>query len=297
VFDATAVRPLSDREFRLLQEVIYREAGIHLGDSKKALMNGRLIRRLRALGCATFTAYSERLQTDAAERVVMLDCIATNETLFFREPKQFEFLQSTVLPRWRSLGDAGVIPKRVRAWSTACSTGEEPYTMAMVLGTHFPAEGGWSVEILASDLSTRALDAAREAVWPIERSGDIPEPFRKAWMLRGLRSEAGRMRASRELQALIEFRRINLNDDDYGVRGTFDLIFCRNVLIYFDRVSKAGVMHRLTRHLAPEGLLLLGHAESLTGINHGLKHAGPTIYRRDEPGAGVMPFAVAAATF
>lgn len=278
--DADAIRPLSDREFRMLQQLIYREAGIHLSDAKKALVSGRLSRRVRALGCRDFTAYYQHVESSPNERTSMLDCISTNETRFFREPKQFEFLDETVLPHWRALGDAGQIPKRIRAWSAACSTGEEPYTLAMVLAAHFPAAEGWSVEILASDLSTRVLDAAREGVWPIERSHDIPERLRKAYMLRGVRAEEGRMRAHPMLKSMIEFRRINLNDRDYGIRGTFDLIFCRNVLIYFNRDSKEAVIQRLLRYLSGSGLFFLGHAESLTPSAYGMEHAGPTIYRR-----------------
>jgi chemotaxis protein methyltransferase CheR len=282
MIEANAIRPLSDREFRSLQELIYREAGIHLSEAKKALVSGRLTRRLRALGLDNFKDYYEKVEASMDERTAMLDCISTNETRFFREPKQFEFLEATVLPHWRALGDAGTIPKRIRVWSAACSTGEEPYTLGMVLGTHFPESDGWSVEILASDLSTRVLSAAREGVWPIERSNDIPERFRKAWMLRGIRSEEGRMRAHPRLKSMIEFRRINLNDRNYAIRDTFDLIFCRNVLIYFNRESKTEVINRLTQHLSPTGLLFLGHAESLTGTTHSLEHAGPTAYRRSQ---------------
>jgi len=278
--DANAIRPLSDREFRMLQKLIYREAGIHLSDAKKALVSGRLGRRVRALGCRDFTAYYQHVEASPSERTSMLDCISTNETRFFREPKQFEFLQESVLPQWRALGEAGRIPKRIRAWSAACSTGEEPYTLAMVLAANFPASEGWAVEILASDLSTRVLATARDGVWPIERSNDIPERLKKAYMLRGVRSEEGRMRAHPTLKSLIEFRHVNLNDRDYGIRESFDLIFCRNVLIYFNRESKDGVIQRLLRHLSPSGLFFLGHAESLTPSAYGLEHAGPTVYRR-----------------
>ncbi len=282
MIEPNAIRPLSDREFRSLQELIYREAGIHLSEAKKALVSGRLTRRLRALGLDNFKDYYEQVEASVDERTAMLDCISTNETRFFREPKQFDFLEATVLPHWRALGDSGTIPKKIRVWSAACSSGEEPYTLAMVLGTHFPDSDGWSVEILASDLSTRVLSAAREGVWPIERSNDIPERFRKAWMLRGIRAEEGRMRAHPRLKSMIEFRRINLNDRNYAIRDSFDLIFCRNVLIYFNRESKTDVINRLTQHLSPTGLLFLGHAESLTGTTHTLEHAGPTVYRRSQ---------------
>ena len=273
------IRPLSEREFRLFQALIYKEAGIHLADVKMALVSGRLTRRLRALGLPTFTAYYERVLADQTERVHMFDAISTNETRFFREPKQFDHLQQNVLPRMRELGDSGAIPKRIRAWSAACSSGEEPYTLAMVLASHFPREAGWSVEILASDLSSRVLETAREGIWPIERGDDIPMEWKRAYMLRGIGAEEGKMRAHPKLKELIQFRRLNLHDREYSVQGSFDLIFCRNVLIYFDRESKNGVIDRLVQRLSPGGLLFLGHSESLNAAAHGLVHAGPTIYQ------------------
>jgi chemotaxis protein methyltransferase CheR len=277
---SSSIRPLSEREFRLFQELIYREAGIHLADVKMALVSGRLTRRLRALGLTDFTSYYERVSANPdGERVFMFDAISTNETRFFREPKQFEHLQEHVLPKWRALGDSGAIPKRIRAWSAACSTGEEPYTLAMVLASHFPRESGWSVEILASDLSTRVLDIARQGVWPIERGDDISIEWKRAFMLRGTGAEEGKMRAHPALSEMIRFRRINLNDREYAVQGPFDLIFCRNVLIYFDRESKNNVIRRLVQQLSPGGLLFLGHSESLDSTAHGLLHAGPTIYQ------------------
>ena len=271
---------LTDREFALFQRLIHRQTGIFLPAAKKALVVARLSRRLHALGLRSFGAYFEQVERDAAEHTVMLDSICTNETRFFREPRQFEFLETEVLPRWRQRGEQGLMPKRIRAWSAACSTGEEPYSLAMLLRTHFPLADGWSVEILASDLSTKVLAAAREAVWPIERAADIPAGYRRAYMLRGVRAEEGRMRAQPNIRSLVEFRRLNLNDDRYAVDGPFDLIFCRNVLIYFKAETKAAVIDRLTRHLSPAGLLFLGHSETLHSAAHALKHVGPTAYAR-----------------
>lgn len=274
------LRPLTDREFRRFQRLIRRESGIYLSEAKKALVVGRLSRRLRTLGVHSFSNYLDRVEgSDIAERTQMLDCICTNETRFFREPRQFEYLNEQVIPRWIALAEAGDRPRRVRAWSTACSTGEEPFSMAMLLRAHL-ADAGWSVSILASDLSTRVIATAREATWSIERATDIPTSYRRAFMLRGVRSAEGKMLARPELQSMIEFRQINLNDESYGVEALFDLIFCRNVLIYFDQETKAAVIGRLARHLAPGGLLLLGHSETITAASHGLEHAGPSTYRR-----------------
>src|SRR5262249_42512393 len=266
------------REFRLFQTLVHREIGIFLPESKKALVVARLSRRLRALGLQSFGAYYEAVEADRAERTVMLDSICTNETRFFREPRQFDFLEQDVLRRWRAEGDAGRRPKRVRAWSAACSTGEEPYSLAMLLRTHFPAEAGWTVEVLASDISTKALDAAREGMWPIARTESIPPAYLRAYMLRGVRAEEGRARANPALKSLIQFSPINLNDSRYPVDINLDLIFCRNVLIYFDRATKAAVVDRLARHLAPQGILFLGHSETLHSGTHALRHVGPTAY-------------------
>ena len=276
------VRPLTDREFHRFQRLIHDDAGIYLSDAKKALVTGRLIRRLRTLGLQTFSSYLELIESDGGndERAEMLDCICTNETHFFREPRQFEFLDEQILPRWKELAASGAMQKRIRAWSAACSTGEEPYSVAMLLRTHFPLSEGWQVAVVASDLSGKAISAAREGVWRIDAAEKIPPAYRRAYMLRGIRSAEGTMRARPELQSIIDFRRINLSEPSYRIDGTFNLIFCRNVLIYFDRETKNAVIDRLSRLLSAGGLLLLGHAETITGPDHGLQHVGPATYRR-----------------
>ena len=273
------IRPLSDREFELFQGFIYREAGIFLSDAKKALVTGRLSRRIRALGLSDFGSYYQHVAGNInGERTLMIDSICTNETRFFREPRQFDFLDQDVLPDWKLKAASGEIPKRIRAWSAACSTGEEPYSIAMLLSTHFPREEAWQVEILASDLSTKVLAAAKAGVWSGDRAADIPESYLKAYMFRGVGPETGKIRIQPKLESMVEFRQINLNDETFDV-GTFDLIFCRNVLIYFNRESKAAVIRKLVQRLSPQGLLFLGHAESLNGGDYGLQHAGPTCYR------------------
>lgn len=273
---------LHDREFVLFQRLIHRETGIFLPDAKKALVVARLSKRLRTLGLTTFGAYFDLVQADRdGEKTFMLDSICTNETRFFREPRQFEFLEQDLLPRWKARAEAGGVPKRIRAWSAACSTGEEPYSLAMILRAHFPASEGWHVEVIASDLSTKVLAQAREGLWPIECAEEIPIAYRRAYMLKGVRGEEGKMRAQPSLRSLIDFRQINLNDAQYPVDGTFDLIFCRNVMIYFNRDTRTEVVDRLTRHLAPQGMLFLGHSETLHGgDHHALRHAGPTAYAR-----------------
>ena len=276
--EGTALSRMSGKEFALFQGLIHKEAGIHLSEAKQALVVGRLSRRLRELQVGTFGAYYRRVEADEVERVRMLDCICTNETHFFREPRQFEFLEQQVFPEWTARAASGLLPKRIRAWSAACSTGEEPYSLAMTLLAHFPPASGWDLEILASDLSTRVLERARAGLYRIDKAAEIPNAYRKAFMLRGTGSQEGHMKAGPEIRSLVRFERVNLNQARYPVPGPFDLVFCRNVLIYFDAAAKAQVVKRLLDQLAPEGHLLLGHAESLTGLTPRARSVGPTVY-------------------
>lgn len=273
--------PLSDREFRLFQGLIHREAGIYLSDAKRALLIGRLSRRMRELGMPTFEAYYRHVVEgpDQHERARMINAICTHETSFFREPRQFELLEQTVLPGLVAAAEAGERPRRVRAWSAACSSGEEPFSIAMSLQAHLPAP--WDIEILATDLSTSVLERARAATWSKERAATIPPSYLKRFMLRGRDGtpHVGKMKAGPELRSAIRFQQLNLNDPSYAVGGPFDLIFCRNVLIYFNGESKAQVIERLLQHLAPTGLLFLGHAESPNGLTNRLRPVMPTVYR------------------
>ncbi|MBI5068923.1 MAG: protein-glutamate O-methyltransferase CheR [Deltaproteobacteria bacterium] len=282
---APAPAGVSDGEFARFQALVHREAGIWLSPAKKALLCGRLARRVRELGLGTLGSYAEVVERDLAERVHMLDCITTNETHFFREPRHFEILDQHLFPAWRAEGEAGRRPRRVRLWSAACSTGEEPYSLAMALLRAFPPGSGWELEVLATDLSTRVLERARQATWPIAKQSEIPLADLRAFMLRGTGSQEGRMKAGPELRELVRFSRLNLNDAIYPVAGSFDAIFCRNVLIYFDAPTKAAVVERLRGHLSPGGYLFLGHAESLGGRGTGLVPVFPTVYAR-APGGG-----------
>jgi chemotaxis protein methyltransferase CheR len=268
--------PVSDREFRQFQEYINREAGIWLAPVKKALLVGRLARRLRELGVASYGEYFERVLGDEAERTRMLDAICTNETQFFREPRHFEFLAQRVLPEWRADAEAARRTRRVRVWSAACSTGEEPYSLAMTLLQALP---GWGIEVLATDLSTKVLARAEAGEWAIERAQHIPKTLLTAYMLRGYGGQAGVMRAGDELRRVIRFARVNLASDVWP-SGPFDLVFCRNVLIYFDRTTQLRVVERLVERLAPPGYLFLGHAESLTGYSDRARAIVATIYQR-----------------
>jgi chemotaxis protein methyltransferase CheR len=273
------VHTVNDSEFRGFQKLVHDEAGIFLSAAKKALLVGRLSRRLRELDLESFADYYARVASDPAERIRMLDALCTHETQFFREPQQWAFLESRVYPAWHAAAALGSRPRRIRAWSAACSSGEEPYSLAMSLLASFPAEQGWSIEIAASDLSTKILSRAEAAVWPMEKAAAIPDVLRRRFMLRGVGSQEGRMKAGPEIRSVVRFARVNLNAESYPLAGPFDLILCRNVLIYFDARSKGDVIRRLLSRLGPGGLLLLGHAETLAGVD-GVRSVGPTAYVR-----------------
>lgn len=278
---APAARPvpaLADREFRRFQELVLSESGIHLTEVKRALLVGRLSRRLRALALDSWADYFQLVSRDLDERTQMIDAVSTNETHFFREPRQWEFLQAEVFPRWRAEAAAGARGRAVRAWSAACSTGEEPYTLAMSFLEAFPEASGWSLEVTATDISTRVLARAREAAYPLQRASEIPAELLRRYMLRGVGSQEGRMRAGPALRERVRFERANLLGQPFPVRGPFDLVFCRNVLIYFRPEDKRRVVDRILPLLAPGGLLLLGHAESLSGLHEGLRAVGPMSY-------------------
>jgi chemotaxis protein methyltransferase CheR len=275
---------LAPRDFARFQALVQREAGIFLSPAKQALLVGRLSRRLRDLGMSDFGDYHALVTADPAELVRCLDLVTTNETSFFREPRHFDLVANEVVPRLQAEEAAGRRPRRVRAWSAACSSGEEPWTLAMVLATAFPPGGDVEVEVLATDLSTRVLDRARAGLYPIEKAREIPEPARKAFMLRGTGRSEGLMKVGPEVRPIVRFARQNLVDGAWPGIGTFDLVFCRNVLIYFDAPTKARVVRHLLEHLAPDGMLFLGHAESLSGMGLPVVAHSPTVYvRADGP--------------
>lgn len=271
--------------FSKFQQLIYRESGIWLATHKHALLTGRLARRLRLLGLSNMKQYYQLVtQPDQLhERAVMIDYITTNETHFFREPRHFDFLERRVFPKWQHEGAARARPLRLRVWSAGCSTGEEPYSLAMLLLKHFPGDKGWELEVLATDISTRVLEKARAAVYPIEKSKEIPAEHLRAYMLKGRGDHKSVMKVSPELHRVVRFARVNLHSDSYPILGSFDLIFCRNVLIYFDQESKIKVIGGILRHLSPSGLLFVGHSEHLGGMVPDLKMVAPTIHALESP--------------
>ncbi len=272
-----APRGISLKDFQRFQALIYRESGISLSDAKAGLLTGRLSKRLRALGLHNFSEYHDRVTSDDEERRAMLDAITTNETNFFRELVHFQFLEQKVLPVWRASAESGKRARTIRAWSAGCSTGQEAYSLAMSLVDWFPASQGWSVEILATDLSRRVLAIAEEGVWNKHQVHEVPPRYSRAYTLKGIGENQGKFKAAPAIR-VIRFARLNLNDDVYPEIGKFDLIFCRNVLIYFDPDSRARTTMHLLQHLDPEGYFFVGHAESLNSTCPGLRRVMATVY-------------------
>lgn len=263
----------TDSEFALLRDLIHVSAGIRLNDTKRPLLSARLSKRIRELELPSFGAYYRYVKEHGENELrEMLDCITTHETHFFREPAQFAFLEREIVPAWLRDGK-----RNIRVWSAGCSSGEEPYSIAMLLDELAP-ERGWNVEIVATDLSRRVLSKASDAEWPIAKSGEIPERRLKAYMLRGVGAHAGKMTVSGKLRAMVHFMRLNLTDGVPPPGGPFDLIFCRNVLIYFSEDAKRRAVDTMLRVLDPAGCVFFGHAESLVGYRPDLENVGPTIY-------------------
>jgi chemotaxis protein methyltransferase CheR len=271
---------IDDQSFALLSRLVQRLAGIHLPPHKRALLEARLGRRLRAVGAASFLDYYRRATRDPAELVQLVEAMCTHETRFFREPAHYTFLRERVIPRWQKSARAGERAPLVRAWSAACASGEEPYSLAMLLTAEL--EPNWRVEVLASDVSTRVLRLAQAGEWPLERAVQVPEAYRKRFLLRGTGPSSGRMRVTPQLRACLRFIRYNLHEEG-APAAQQDLVFCCNVLIYFDRPTRLAVARRLVQRLAPDGLLFLGSAEV---IEPGLpvRKVAPNVYCRAESG-------------
>lgn len=263
-------------EFHRFRTLIYDESGISLSDQKQSLLASRLSKRLRDLGAATFSEYYAKVTEDPTreEFTRMLDLISTNKTDFFREPKHFDFLRERILPELEST-------KRIRIWSSACSSGEEPYTIAMTLYEGVQNPERWDFKILASDLSTRVLAKAAAGTYDQDRFRDVPSDVIKRHFLRGRGDHTGVFKVKPHLASAITFRRLNLMDDHFPIKNPLDLIFCRNVMIYFDRPTQETLINKFHQYLKPGGYLFIGHSESLQWITHPFKSLAPTIYQKE----------------
>jgi len=263
---------ITDQEFSQFQKLIFNIAGIHMNPIKKPLVMGRLAKRLIHYGLHSYGEYFKLLDSGdhPKELQTAIDLLTTNETYFFREPKHFEFLQQKILPlHTRS--------KNFRVWSAACSTGQEPYSIAMTLA-HVLGDNPW--EIIASDLSTRVLEKARTGHYSLEQAENIPTEYLSKFCLKGIGSQAGTFLIDKHLRSRVKFAHINLNER-LPRTDMMDLIFLRNVMIYFNAETKHKVVQKVVETLRPGGYLFVGHSESLNGLYDALKSVAPAIYRKD----------------
>ena len=268
---------INDTEFRQFRDLMRRVAGIELGDSKKHLVSGRLSKRVRDRGLGSFGEYYRLIASgnDQEEYHRMVDLLTTHETYFFREPKHFDYLAGTILPALCQR-DGG--NRLLRFWSAASSTGEEAYSLAMSLMDNLGDERPW--EIVGTDISRDVLARARQGVYRTERIDGVPPDYLRRYFLRGIGSRVGTLRVVPEVRARVQFSEANLNESLAAV-GEFDVIFLRNVLIYFDLPTKREIVERVTRQLRRGGWLFIGHSESLNGVTSALQPVRPTIYQRD----------------
>lgn len=270
---------ISDAQYRKLASLIYGLCGINLGDSKKELLKARLAKRLRATGYGSIKEYIHALESDPGgqELVDFLDVITTNKTDFFREAQHFDFLAGKILPQLDGLcGQSDPL----RIWCAASSTGEEPYTIAMVLRDNQAHMGRRPVTLLASDISTQVLQTGRNGIYNMDRVAGIPHQTLTRHFQRGQRRWQGHVRVRPELRNMVDFKRINLMEP-FNFDRPFHIIFCRNVMIYFDKPTQQKLVQKFHQCLASGGYLLVGHSESLTGIDHPLKFVRPAVYRRE----------------
>ena len=267
---------MKDGEMRELIDLIYQQSGIVLTPEKKSLITSRLQKRLKALGAENFGDYLDYLKTSPQrddEIVTMIDEITTNKTAFFRESHHFDYLTTRILPKlamtqWSVLN----------VWSAGCSTGEEPYTLAMVLADYFG--GTRNFRILATDLSTQALQSAYRAVYPNDLGAPIPFALRKKYTMTGTGSQSGRFRIVPELRDCVSFQQVNLISRDWGIADMMDIIFCRNVMIYFDDATKVELVRKFYEMTEPGGYLFIGHAESISKFETGYQCIKPAVYRK-----------------
>jgi chemotaxis protein methyltransferase CheR len=264
---------ISYAEFKRFSNLIYDIAGIKLTDAKKVLLTGRLSKRLAALGLRNYTQYFTHV-TDVAhadELQHMVDLLTTNETYFFREPQHFEFLKR-VVPRTLRQGQV------YRVWSAASSNGAEAYTIAMILAHQLGIDGAWGV--LGTDISNKVLKLARSGHYRMAGVEKIPREYLKRYCLRGTGGQEGTFLIEKRLREHVSFEQLNLNTEGIRGRGEFDVIFLRNVLIYFDTKTKQRVVSNLVPYLRKDGYFVVGHSESLSGIDTALVQAEPTVYKR-----------------
>ncbi len=279
---------LSDSDYRKITSLILSECGISFPLAKRVMVEARLRKRAAAVGVASLSAYCDYVRSPPGredERGYLIDAVTTHKTDFFREPGHFDYLVREVLPELERCCGAGV-RQPLLVWSAACSTGEEPYTLAMVLLEHArsPLVEDFRFGIEATDVSLAVLETGRTAVYPASVAGPIPEPLRKRYLLRSRDRVRDQVRLVPDVRSRVTFRQLNLMDAEYGFSRPPDVVFCRNVMIYFDRASQRRILLQVGSTLRDGGYLIMGHAESLNGLDLPLAQVAPTVYRRFDHG-------------
>jgi len=274
----TEVRPLTPREFEQFRKLAYDKFGLDLHEGKETLVSTRLSKKIRELNFRSFQEYYRHVQEDSTGEALasLIDALTTNHTSFFRESAHFDFLRQTILPGLRDRD-------RLSIWSAACSSGEEPYTIVFCLLEALGEAALGKIRILATDISTRVLASAQRGAYTAERFEAMPAAQVHRYLLRGESRWKGWYQVKPALRAAVEFRRLNLMEP-FSHLGPFPVIFCRNVMIYFDRPTQQDLVNRLAACLEPGGYLMIGHAESLNGVEHPLEYIRPAVYRK--PAAG-----------
>lgn len=269
---------INKRNFDRLAKFIYEYSGIKMPPSKITMLEGRLRKRLRVCGIPNFDEYCDFLFEGGGmqrEAIFLIDAVTTNKTDFFREPKHFEYLVETALPDILDLSGG-----RMRLWSAACSTGAEPYTLAMVLADAVADKRNAEFRIIATDLSTEVLETARRAIYPTDMILPVPMPMRRKYLLEHRDPERNEVRIAPELRKQVGFGRLNFMDENYAIKDKQHVIFCRNVLIYFDKPTQKHVLSNLCDCLVPGGYLFIGHSETASGLNLPIKQVANTIFKR-----------------
>lgn len=271
---------ISNADFARLRSLIHAQSGINLSSDKKTMLELRIKRRVRSLDLNSFAQYCEYLfghQGQREEIVHLLDVVTTNKTDFFREPAHFDYLTQKALPDLMARNRNG---RDLLIWSAGCSTGEEPYTLAIVLSEYGLTHPGFRFRVLATDIATTVLEKANLGVFTTEVVRPVPPELRRKYFLRSRNPGSNRARVVPELRKLVEFRRLNFKDADFGLSEKLDVIFCRNVIIYFDRPTQEQILQKLSRHLVAEGYFFVGHAEALHDMELPLEPVAPATYRK-----------------
>ena len=262
-------------DFEHIRDIVGDRTGIVLSDHKIDMVYGRLSRRLRQLGIKKFAEYLSRLSDDDQELIEFTNALTTNLTSFFREPHHFEYLKQTCLPQiLKNRPD-----KKLRIWSAGCSTGEEPYTIAMTIKEAMASYYNWDVKILATDLDSNVVNRARSGIYSQDKVNGVDDRRLKKWFRKGRDEHSGQMKVSKDLQELITFKQLNLMHE-WPMKGPFDIIFCRNVVIYFNKDTQRELFDRYANYLADDGFLFVGHSESLAKVSTRFKLIGKTIYHK-----------------